>query len=348
MKTVVRFLVGLSILAFAPGSAALSAQGGMRAEVPIHQRTLRRNNRRFSVPVKIGATSIEAGLDSGSTGLRVLPGVLNAADARASGNKANYSYASGVRLAGVLGTAIVSIGSLSGTAGLQLVESVGCTAKKPNCSAVRLAAGQFGIMGSGIAGEGFKAILGVSMTPAGIPNPLVAMGVKRWIIELPRSSSDGAGRLVLNPTDAEVGGYAMFPVHGSSSSDHGAHDAIRACLVNERTRAKACGWLNMDTGAAGIQVLNSNLRRRWRKGTPVLLTFGGEDAPQLTERLITGDRAGGSRVLFKSSDRISGVAIHAGVLPYLAFSVLYDPQQGLIGLKPRPSLEGGPRAGAEP
>lgn len=347
MKTNRRLRVVLPVLVLAVVPFSLFAQATGRSEVAIHQVTRNRGARRFSVSVRVGARSIEAGLDSGSTGLRILPGVLSATDARIGSKKSTYFFGSGVRLSGVVGRARLTLGALSGTVDLQLVESVGCTQKKPHCAAAHLPLERFGLMGSGMAGAGFKAILGVSMAPAGpagIPNPLVSMGVRRWIVELPRSADGRTGRLILNPTDAEVRAYVMFPVLGGSSPEHGAHDAIRACIVNKRTLATACGWLNMDTGAGGIQVVNSHLRHPWRSGTPAVLVFGEGRAPHLVEHLVAGERSEASRMSLKTSAKVDGVAIRAGIVPYLAFSVLYDPEHGRIGLKPRPTMRGAPSA----
>lgn len=351
MKTNRRLRVVLPVLVLAAVPPALFAQGAARVEIPIHQVTLRRGARRFSVSLRIGAKRVEAGLDSGSTGLRVLPGVLSATDARGGGRRSTYSFGSGVRLRGVVGRARLALGALSGMADVQLVESVGCTEKKPHCAAAHLPLRKFGLMGNGMAGQGFQAILGVSMVPtapAGIPNPLVAMGVRRWIVELPRSASGGTGRLILNPTDDELRGFVMFPVLGGAGGEHGAHDAIRACIVNRRTLATACGWLNMDTGAAGIQVVNSRLRHPWRAGTVAVLTFGGVRGTHLIEHFVVGERSEASRLSVKRSPKVDGVAIRAGIVPYLAFSVLYDPEHGRIGLKPRPPVKGAPSASLEP
>jgi len=49
-----------------------------------------------------------------------------------------------------------------------------------------VSAAQYGIQGDGLPGEGFVAIMGVNMGHDPVPNPLIALGVKRWIVELPR------------------------------------------------------------------------------------------------------------------------------------------------------------------
>src|SRR5947208_2231838 len=74
------FLLALAILA--PPATAQAPPA--RTELPIHAVKLSNGAVRFGVPIRIGATALEAALDTGSTGLRVLPGALAAADAAAS------------------------------------------------------------------------------------------------------------------------------------------------------------------------------------------------------------------------------------------------------------------------
>jgi hypothetical protein len=327
-----RLVLSTSILAIVLGPNVLSATPRGRNEVHIRRVTVRKGTERFSIPIRVGSTVIEAGLDTGSTGLRVLPGVLGASDAQATTKQSGYSYGSGVRLTG----------GLSDSTTLQLVRRIGCTKEKPKCSAAHIPAARFGIMGSGVPGEGFKAIFGISMAPTGIANPLAGVGATRWIVELPRRGERSSGRLTLDPSDAEASGFAMFPVLGDSGTTHGPYDGIPACIVNEGTGEKACGVLTVDTGATGITVVNSDLHRPWRQGTRALLTFGDATSPRLGLRFVVGKRAEGSHVALKKSPKVDGVAIRAGIMPYFALAVLYDPGQEMIGLRPRPAVPGEP------
>jgi hypothetical protein len=174
------------------------------------------------------------------------------------------------------------------------------------------------------------------MVPTGIANPLAGIGATRWIVELPRPGGTTSGRLTLDPSDAEASGFAMFPVRGTSGRSHGPYDGIPACIVNEATGEKACGVLTMDTGATDITVVNSDLRRPWRQGTHALLTFGDPSSPLLGLRFVVGRHEKGSHVVLKKSPKTEGVAIRAGIMPYFALAVLYDPGRKMIGLKPRP------------
>ena len=141
----------------------------VRSEVAIREVVLSDGARRYTVPVKVGSTTLEAGLDTGSSGLRVLAGVLGPDDARAGGRGDTYAYGSGAKLDGVVGDAEVAIGALSAPIGLQLIRKVGCTSDKPDCPVSKLAPAQYGVQGDGLPGEGFKAIIGVNMAEAEVP-----------------------------------------------------------------------------------------------------------------------------------------------------------------------------------
>jgi hypothetical protein len=294
--------------------------------------------------ITVGATAIEAGLDSGSTGLRVLPGALSATDAAAGSSGDSYSYGSGAEFKGVVGKATVSIGDLSAQTGFQLIRMVGCTDRQPNCPASRLALKDYGIQGDGLAGEGFKAIIGVNMADAEIPSPLKAIGARRWIIELPRPNENTSGRLILNPTDDELSGFVRLPVtEGFAGQRGGLHDSIMGCLINEETRAEACGPTLLDTGAPGIQLANSNLKGPWRAQTPATLEFFDRHKKLAAAvRFQTESRSQASHLNFIERPAPKTTAILSGLMPYFAFSVLYDPATQELGLKARPPVPGGP------
>jgi hypothetical protein len=301
---------------------------------------------RYTVPVQVGATTIEAGLDTGSTGLRILPNVLAPGDARETSESDTYAYGSGARFEGVIGRATVSFGGLSGTSTAQLIRKVGCVEQKPNCPANRVPLAQYGIQGDGLAGEGFKAILGVNMAHAPAENPLSAAGAARWIVDLPRPGEGTPGRLILNPTDEEVASFVRLKTLPNFREQRGGmHDSVAGCLVNDQTQARACGALLMDTGAPGLEVVNGRLTGGpWAPQTPAMLVLAQPDGQaRAAERLVIGQRSHASRLTYSEEPRFTGTILRAGLSPYFAFSVLYDPAAGEIGVKPRAPTPDGPR-----
>ena len=225
-------------------AAAVAAQAQpaapVRAEVPVREVVLSDGVRRYAVPIRVGATAMDAGLDTGSSGLRLVPGAAPEGDAAPTGRGDTYSYGAGAKLDGVVGRATVSVGALSGTTTLQLVRKVGCTADKPRCAAGSIPGAQYGVQGDGLPGEGFKAILGVNMADAEVPGLFAGIGARRWIVELPRPGETAPGRIVLNPTDAETQGFVALPVvERYADRKGGLHDAVAGCLQNTSSRARA-------------------------------------------------------------------------------------------------------------
>jgi hypothetical protein len=345
MQTVIRRLTFAIALSLSFGDVLASPRPPAdRTEVPIREVILSDGTRRYTLPITIGATTLEVGLDSGSTGLRVLPGALGESDAKTTGGGDTYSYGSGAKYDGVIGRGALTIGGASGASAIQLIRKIGCTSEQLKCPVSRIPESQYGIQGDGLAGEGFKAILGVNMANAEIANPLVEIGAQRWIIELPRPGEQSSGKLVINPTDDEVEGFAMIPVvKRYASQEGGLHDAVAGCLINNNTKARACGAMLMDTGAPGLRIVNGNLGRTpWTRGPATLVILDGSGKPAAAESLTTNERAHASALSFDENPKLPTTVIYSGLTAYFAFDVLYDPGHGIVGLRPRVQLPTAP------
>lgn len=342
-------LILLLALALAGPAAAQAPPAAPRAEVPILQSRLSNGALRYALPIQVGGKALLASLDTGSTGLRILPGLLDPTDARPLNEREVYGYASGSRYDGVVGEAQVTMGGLTGRPPVHLIQSIGCFAYLPRCPASRTTLDTYGIASDGLPGEGFKAILGIDMAPGRVGNPLRWLGVRRWIVELPRPG-EGDGRLILNPTDAEIAGFAMVPLAAPYAHERGGglHDAVPGCLANGETHARACGVVLMDTGAPGLSVANGRLEGGpWPAGSTAGLELFDTHGDVAARTVMTvGDRDHGTRMYVRREARVYGVVIYAGVAPYFAHSVLYDSRKQMIGLKPRPPgpAAGGPHA----
>jgi hypothetical protein len=315
----------------------LAAHAQARTEVAIREVDLSDQTRRYVVQIKIGETVIDAGLDSGSTGIRVLPDVLKPTDATETGRKDDYAYGSGAKYDGVIGEATVTVGAASGKVPIQLIKTVGCIDSVPRCPVSRVDPKRYGIQGDGLPGEGFKAILGVNMGRAPADNPFPLLGAKRWIIELPLPNSGKPGRIILNPTEAEVAGYLAFNIDRRFAQDGGGmHDSVPACLVNTAKNEGVCGATLLDTGAPGINVINGQ-GPIWANDTPAALVFG--DKNKTAVRFLIGRRDFASRLTFVPRPQVSDARIHAGLTPYFAYTVLYDVDAGTVALKARPDTK---------
>lgn len=330
----------LAFLSWLPDVA--SAQ--TRSEIPIREVVLSDGVRRYGVPIRVGNTMIEAGLDTGSTGLRILPGVLASTDAERNNARETYAYESGASLTGEVGTGTLAIGQLSAPVTLEMINLIGCRFRV-NCLANQGPRSLFGIMGSRRAGEGFAAILGINMAQARIQSPLSAIGAQRWIVELPRPDSGMPGKLILNPIDDELSGYVMLPIlYQLSLQQGGFHDAVMGCIISDATGERVCGALLMDTGAPVIDIKGAGRKYDWPEGSAATLAFyDNKDKLLAGEKIMIESSSQASHLMFGEAERGQKIiTILAGLSPYFAFDVLYDPGKNVVGLKPRPRAPGAP------
>lgn len=328
-------MIGVALM-----SMAMAAANPVRSEVPIKEVPLSDGARRYAVTLTVAGHTIDAGLDTGSVGLRVLPDA--AAGAEASGSSRTYAYGAGTELEGPDARAVVALGNLTAPIAIQAVRKVGCISARPNCPASRIPQAQFGIEGDGLPGEGFRAIAGVGLARSELPNPLVALGAHRWIVELPRPGATGPGRLILNPSDQEAAGFETLSLVDTGLDRR--NDALRACLSDAAGSAPLCAPTIIDSGAPGIQVVNQ-VGRPWPNGTAGRLTFAGAaGAPALAIEFRSGLRNQASRLTFVQEERMPGARIQAGLIAYFAYSVLYDADRGTIAFRARPPYPDGATA----
>jgi hypothetical protein len=218
---------------------------------------------------------------------------------------------------------------------VQTIEKLGCTQLHPNCPGNMLGLADYGLQGDGLRGEGFAAILGIGMADNAVANPLIALGVSRWIVELPRPGDHLAGRLILDPNDDEVSGFTRLGlIPALSERRGGVHDALPGCLSRTDTGEKLCGPVMFDTGAPGLRISLSGYTGPWPAGTPGQLLLG-DGRQSIGLAFAAGRRDEGSGMFAERLGAGAVPHISAGVMPYFGWSVLYDPKAATIGLKPR-------------
>jgi hypothetical protein len=325
-----RWLAALAVLA--PALACAQA----RVAVPISQAVLPDGDIRYSVPIRVGnSLPVDALLDTGSTGLRVMRAAIFRDSYTDTGFMSVSSFSAGDRLTGTVGTAVLNIGGLATDAPLpfELVDSESCASFRPDCGASKVLAGDYGIGGDGIAGQGFQAILGVGLRDAqGAENPLEHLGAKQWIIDLPEPGQGGAGSLIVNPDWQDLQGFTMFslkPEGGGVWHDPGFSDTLPACLNNATNGQSVCGQAILDSGAPGIIAFQDGpAGPLWTPGDAASLVFGG-----LAEKFAVDGNPGTGLLREPKSDAV--IDLIAGVVPFFAFDIFYDAAAGRIGLRPR-------------
>jgi hypothetical protein len=321
-------LYAIVLVSFAALAAPASAQtAGARAEVPIRAVVLPDGVRRYSITLTVDGRPIEAQLDTGSTGLRVLQTRVTGTVASARGPSVRYSYGSGVEFGGVKVSAPVGLGGLAGVVPIERVQTVSCTDRKPECPAAALSATDYRIGGNGIAGQGFLAIIGTGLRDDTVPNPLVALGAWRWIVELPRDGEAG-GRLILNPSTDEVARYREFALLGDSNQ-------LSACLVRTDNAKRICGPAMVDTGATGLRVLGGKADEMWPRGTAAAIVLG--DAGGTASFPVTIGRRDQASGMFAYPRRAGSdvTTLNLGLAPFFHWSVLFDAAGRKIGVVER-------------
>ena len=317
-----RILAGLAAIAV-PDAASAAA----RTELPIREVDLSDGARRYVVQIDINGRQVDAGLDTGSTGLRVLPRALPPTAVSVHGREVGYFYTSGTRFEGQEIAEPVSIVGIVGAVKLMRVDTLGCTREQPRCPVTHVDPARFGIQGDGLPGQGFAAILGISLKPDAVPNPLSQLGVTRWIVELPAPGSSTPGRLILNPTDAELAGYKRLQITGDGSQ-------LPGCLVNSSRRESICGLTVFDTGAPGIRIVADRSMQPWPQGTPAAIAVG-DSGTQVSMPIQIGRRDEASAMFTVVRPGANPTRISFGIAPYFRWSVLYDSAAHQVGIRER-------------
>ena len=336
-----RRAVLLASLALSP--VAVAAQ---EATIPVRKVVLPRGGRYFALPVRVGSKMLEAAIDTGSAGLRVLSRALDPDDYRLSGVPASITFGSGTTIAGTRADADIGLGGRHGVAAIEVIERLGCAKNRLNCAEGHLPIGEMGLMGGGVPGQGAPAIIGLTRADIPVTNPFPSLGARRWMVSMPNDL--GGGRIVLDPAPASLAGFVSFaPPTGPDGQPMGA---IRGCLHNDATGQGVCGVIVFDNGAPGISVSSPDpLPSRWPPGTPASLLYQDEAGrTRLVQRFRTGDPAHSSRLRFDDHPGGQQTVIHANASPYFCFDVLYEADHGPISLRPRPSGPADPQAARVP
>jgi hypothetical protein len=328
------------------GAMPVVSTSGQRAQVSIKQTILPDGAVRYSIPVSVGGSApFDAFLDTGSWGLSLLPGAAPSSAYTNSAVADTVSFVNGVQLTGTRASAKVSVGAATSDVAIPItaVSNASCVAAVANCPASQIPFSIFGIGGDGIPGQGFKAIIGVSLafvtttSGQGEPNPLSYFGQGKFIVSLPGAGGD-AGTLILNPSTADLAGFTLFqlPALGSTTLPNGLPawraGALPACINDQTTQVSYCGNTLLDSGTSNV-VIDSPLA-----SAPGQLNAGDQaifstSAPQaLASPTFAVASSTPARINIAPA---SATSINAGVLPFRYFDVFYDVKDGVIGLRPK-------------
>lgn len=338
--------------AFALAAAVLLPAGPLQAagrvDVPIHQTVLPDGNPRYSVPVTLGdGAPVEAALDTGSFGLRILKAATAPGQYQATDLHRSYAFGGGAEFKGVLARGVIGVGDAR-TAGpvlFHLVESVGCVEGRPACAASKVKAADYRIAGDGYPGQGYSAILGLSLRRAAAEdsaqNPLTAAGPRSWIVLLPRPGEAAPGHLIIDPDEADRAGFTAVKLPPAAEASGGrlagfADTALPGCLIEDNDGQRFCGPSLLDTGAPGLSVATDTVTgpRPWGAGRHARIEIDGAGGP-VSLPFTSGADYASRVVLHPRRGPAGGADLSFGSLPYLTYAVLYDAEAGTVGFKKR-------------
>ncbi|NGM51806.1 hypothetical protein G5B46_19505 [Caulobacter sp. 602-2] len=314
-------------------AALASAQPEGRVEIEIRQNRFEGGPIRYSVPVSIeGRAPVDVMLDTGSTGLRLLP---TAAPSGKGQRAQRYAYRNGVVLEGQVVRTRLAIGGFETEADVSATATVACAPDRPGCPAAGLPPERFRIGGSGPT-NGFEGILGAGLRASDAENPLTHARDQAWIVLLPRPGEAAPGRLILNPSPEERAKFTLFSLQKDPRGrGHWADNAIPACLTSGA--ARLCAPTLLDSGGPALNFVSRapQTPSDWPAGAEAGLTFGPPDAPGPSQDFVIG-RGAGARLQFSMPPAsLPWEGLNAGVLPFYDFAVLYDAKAGQVGLAPR-------------
>ena len=328
MRPATLFVLVTAVAMATPPVQALAASGG-EIDVPITQSIIRDGVIRYGVWVEVGERSVLAMLDTGSTGLRIMPSVFRG---EPRGTPTEVSFGSGARLRGVAVPMPIAIGSRTGVALVEVVQEADCVETQPHCDVERRGGGAYLIGGDGFSSEGYSAILGIGLPFRGtdVGHPLTALGITRWIVDLPRPYALAEGHLILDPEPRRRNGFDMLERHGFADGD--------ACVQAAPLAKETCGSVLFDTGAPAVSVSFEGIKTAtaWPKGTPGAFSFKSGGRSIALD--FTSGRTGGlvSAMVSPPAPRDPpGAFILAGVEPYFTYDLLYESETHGVGLKKR-------------
>ncbi|WP_420607360.1 hypothetical protein [Novosphingopyxis sp.] len=305
-------------------AVAAAATPSAHTDLPIKMIENGRGAKRFSVTIMVNGEPVEAALDTGSVGLRIVAPALPAG-AKATGRKARIGFNSGVMLEGsAVRVSVAFAGMNAKPVTVQRIDGASCRKEVPRCDAAGVKLSAFRIMSDGIPGEGFSAILGIGLRDDPIGHPLVQVGIDRWIVKLPRTPEE-VGHLILNPTDAEVANYRMVALLPHRNE-------IEGCLVT--ATKKLCAPTAIDSGAPAITLFGTSAEDIPESRTSAMLALGsGEDDPKMP--IIVGDRSEATLIRARPARRDAESSMSFGIAPYMHWTILYNSRARTLGVANR-------------
>jgi hypothetical protein len=284
---------------------------------------------RMVATIAIDGVALEAFVDTGSSGLRIMPGALDDTTYDAIGDGlVQFSYHSGLALQGVVATGGVTIGGLTTPPiPIMQVRTTGCTPEHPDCNTT---------------GFGYPAILGIGMRnlpgSGNIANPIVELdGHPAFAVHADREAR--VGTLTIGASET---GYALVDVpllEGGAPLIDGtlARDdrTVPTCVTDATHGTELCSGGILDTGCGPTELLRpsyAGANQEWAPGTVVSVSVAGAMSYGFT--VGPTPVPGIDEVLLEPRPFQVVDMINVGTAAFFHGDVFFDQAGGRIGVAP--------------
>jgi hypothetical protein len=330
---------------------------GVHAEVPLTIAYQTPQQVAFVLPITFGDTQVDAILDTGSSGVRILPGVLAPTDIVSTSDVTVVeTYATGVQYIGHVATARVTLGAVTSPAAIpvMLIDTVQCATGHPNCPAAGYTAETYE-MKPDAAGHGYKVIVGTGMHSHpganAVGNPIAQLpGHPSYVVRIPGGFGATTGVVEIGPDPSELSELASLQLpalaDGAPLADGTpAWDdwSIPTCVVDDTSGQSWCMPGLFDTGCGPTLVYLDELMSAHSlpAGDSVTVTASngtGPDAvPIGTYDFTVGSppRLGLDEVTLVTGTTGFTTEINVGTAIFFRSDVYFDHYGGTIGLLAR-------------
>jgi hypothetical protein len=294
--------------------------------------------------IQVNKRKVKAVFDTGSSGLRILSGALRTGKGDSILSRVNYAYGHGpgvFRIEGRLITVPVKLGRLEAPVPVRIMRIDSCRYERGGpwtCTydSTTIASGHFRDCPA-IIGVGLRARASLN----GIVSPLAQLpGDGKFIIEFPVYGGR-QGRLIINPTEEEAKDFTLFhlkpgkePLTGRFGS--WLDNELNGCMIINGNGF--CHPTLLDSGSPDSRISSNEVTGSIEVPPGNMLMKFSDRLDPLTvaaARLTMTGREGGNKSYVSLAATDQGEGNLFGVQAFFAFDVLYDLQNGYIGLKPK-------------
>jgi hypothetical protein len=307
--------------------------GPFRAEVPIKISYFSSKDTRASITMTINGAPVDVLFDTGSWGLRVYAEAVNGLQIDTTNEKDSTGYTGGVGFAGKVAGAYLGVGRLQNPSPTRFMRIDYTNRDKGPFTPV----GDSPNPNNGLT-NGFNGIVGVGLRYGlkqhGIANPLTQMpGNGAFIIHFPGFKDGRNGVLILNPSEKDRKGFSFVHLKPDSVLLPNGFNSWLEDQLQGTVTVNGVPFTNntlLDSGNPFDFFNNgSGKADTLDAGNVVKLSLLN---PPIQTTFTVKNQASGQDLVAVNNARVRNVF---GIQFFFEFDVLYDQQNGLIGIRKR-------------